>query len=106
MSTKPRSAARPAPASRAREVRQARSNGARSWLLLDLPHREQINRMEAEFIGKAQTDREHQQAEQETQLLARETRAGSCAELGADHAADHQDQCQYRVDQMVGGGMD
>ena len=44
-------------------------------------------------------------AEQQPQPLAAHVLAGARAELRADHAADHQDQRQHRVDQMVGGGV-
>ena len=90
----------PAVASRTGEARR------RCALLMpryDLPNGIEIGGLHHELEGKAQPDREHEQAEQQAQPLAADVLSGARAELGADHAADHQDEREHRVDQVVGG---
>ena len=58
-----------------------------------------------ELDGEADADREHQQAEQQPQMFAADLLAGAGAELRAGDAADHQDQRQHGVDQMIGDRM-
>src|SRR5205085_9982291 len=48
---------------------------------------------------------ENQHAEQKPQMFAADFLPETGAELRPGHAADHQNQRQHRIDQMVGNGM-
>ena len=61
--------------------------------------------MHEQIEREAQSDRDNQQSEQQTQPVGRHLLTGPCAELRADHAADHQQQRQHDVDQMIGRRM-
>ena len=58
-----------------------------------------------ELDREADADRENQKPEQQPQMFAADFLPGAGAELRAGDAADHQDQRQHGVDQMIGDRM-
>ena len=97
---------RPAPVPRDRDGQQHRGDGAAArHSRPQQADRIEIVRLHHELEREAHADRQHQEAEQQPQPLAAHVLSGARAELRADHAADHEDQRQHRVDQVVGGGV-
>src|ERR1043166_7723363 len=57
--------------------------------VLEMTNRIEFIRLQDQVVGEAQPDHEHENAEQEPQLLAANPLPGARSELRADNAADH-----------------